>query len=191
MDLVGAWLRQLLKAGTAAALVPVAMVAALAVVLVGTGGFGGVKSLSQLVAGPQIAPADLVASADPDLAPVAPAVASESKPKPARAVRRKPVVPRVVRPAPVPVTPPAAPRAPVTPTPKPPAAPPPPASTPTPTPTPTPAPSQQPTLKQATTNIVDGLKETVGGVGTVVGQIIEGTGQALVQLLGPKPPTGP
>ncbi|HEX4363458.1 MAG TPA: hypothetical protein VHZ75_02845 [Solirubrobacteraceae bacterium] len=189
MDLVGAWLRQLLKAGTAAALVPVAMVAALAVVLVGTGGFGGVKSLSQLVAGPQIAPADLVASADPDLAPVAPAVASESRRTPARVVRSKPAPPRVVRPAPV--TPPVAPPAPVTPTPKPPAAPTPPPPPPASTPTPTPAPSQQPTLKQATPNIVDGLKETVGGVGTVVGQIIEGTGQALVQLLGPKPPTGP
>ncbi|HEV2776054.1 MAG TPA: HAMP domain-containing protein, partial [Solirubrobacteraceae bacterium] len=57
MNLVGAWLRQLLQAGTAAALVPVAMVAALVVVLVGAGGFGGLGALGQLVGGPQIAPA--------------------------------------------------------------------------------------------------------------------------------------
>ena len=58
MDLVGAWLRQLMTAGTAAALVPVAMVAALAVVLVGAGGFGGLGALGQLVTGPQVTPAE-------------------------------------------------------------------------------------------------------------------------------------
>ncbi|HUR87021.1 MAG TPA: hypothetical protein VMY78_16935, partial [Solirubrobacteraceae bacterium] len=57
MDLVGAWLRQLLRAGTAAAIVPAAMVAALVVVLVGAGGFGGLSSLRQLVVGPTIPPA--------------------------------------------------------------------------------------------------------------------------------------
>ena len=65
MDLVGAWLRQLLKAGTAAAIVPAAMVAALVVVIVGAGGFGGLGSLSQLVAGPQILPIEVAAAREP------------------------------------------------------------------------------------------------------------------------------
>ena len=77
MDLVGAWLRQLLQAGTAAALVPAAMVAALVVVLIGAGGFGGLDSLGQLVSGPQVTPAERLASRDRpggrrDVAPLAP-----------------------------------------------------------------------------------------------------------------------
>src|SRR4051795_2343706 len=57
MDLVGAWLRQLLRAGTAAALIPIAVVAALVVVVAGAGGLGGLGSLRQLVTGPEISPA--------------------------------------------------------------------------------------------------------------------------------------
>ncbi len=73
---MGAWLRQLLRAGTAAAIVPVAMVAALVVVLVGAGGFGGLSSLRQLVIGPAIPPAVAAAVPRPDdvgqIAPPAP-----------------------------------------------------------------------------------------------------------------------
>ena len=106
MDLVGAWLRQLLQAGTAAALVPAAMVAALAVVLVGAGGFGGLGAIGQLVAGPQISPAEEQARAGTgtsgrvrDLAPVAPALASES-PAPRRPAARTTPPPVVVAPPP-------------------------------------------------------------------------------------------
>ncbi|HWC26576.1 MAG TPA: hypothetical protein VG474_08340, partial [Solirubrobacteraceae bacterium] len=83
MDLVGAWLRQLFRAGTAAALVPTALVAALVVVLVGAGGFGGLGSLGQLVTGPEVSPAERAAAGDEeqggDPAPRSPAVASESR----------------------------------------------------------------------------------------------------------------
>ena len=68
MDLIGAWLRQLLQAGTAAALVPVAMVAALVVVLIGA------DELAE-----REARVGEGSSGVRDVAPVAPAVASESR----------------------------------------------------------------------------------------------------------------
>jgi len=49
MDLVGAWLRQLLRAGTAAAIVPVALLAALLVIALGSGGLGGLGSLGEVL----------------------------------------------------------------------------------------------------------------------------------------------
>ena len=57
MDLVGAWMRQLFGAATAAALVPLAIVAALVVVIAGAGGLGGLGSLGQVISGPEISPA--------------------------------------------------------------------------------------------------------------------------------------
>jgi len=75
MDLVGAWLRQLLRAGTAAALVPVALLGALLVIAVGSGGLGGFDSLGQLVAGPAVPEMDAdgpSATENPHVAPVAP-----------------------------------------------------------------------------------------------------------------------
>lgn len=63
MDLVGAWLRQLLRAGTAVAIVPVALLAALLVVVLGSGGLGGLGSLGQLVAGPAVPEMDVAGRA--------------------------------------------------------------------------------------------------------------------------------
>ncbi|MFP5365172.1 MAG: hypothetical protein ACLGI5_20880 [Thermoleophilia bacterium] len=185
MDLVGAWLRQLLKAGTAAALVPAAMLAAVAVVLFGAGGFGGLGSLGQLLSGPQITPAERIASGDPaagrDVAPVAPADAEASRrsaaagrsqdrggpvsraPAPPRA---RPVVPAVDPGAPPRVRPPR-----VTPLPPPPPPAPPPAARPPP-----------PTVKERTQVLVDKLKDTVGDVGTAVEEIVEGLGQTLGRI---------
>jgi len=49
MDLVGAWLRRLLREGTAAAIVPVALLAALLVIALGSGGLGGLGSLGEVL----------------------------------------------------------------------------------------------------------------------------------------------
>ncbi len=187
MDLVGAWLRQLLRAGTAAALVPVAIVASLAVVLVGGGGFGGLGALGQLVTGPQVTPAEatVARSAGPsrsggvDIAPVAPALAGESPD------RRAPAVAAPPPPPPAPPPPPPPPAAP--PPPPPPVAPPPVVTAPPPPPPAAVAPTRPPTLKERTDNLKEGLKETVGKVGTAVGQIVEGLGGALSDLLDPPP----
>ena len=40
-----------------------------------------------------------------------------------------------------------------------------------------PAPARPPTLTERTDNLEEGLKETVGEVGTAVGQIVDGLGQ--------------
>ena len=190
MDLVGAWLRQLLQAGTAAALVPAAMVAALVVVLVGAGGFGGLGALGQLVGGPQISPAQLRAvagagtsSGAADLAPVAPALASES-PARRRATVSPPSRPPVVSP-----TPPAPPSRPRPLPPPPPAAPPaPPVVTPPPPPAAAAQPARPPTLAERGENLEEGLKETVDEVGTALEQIVTGLGNVLNRVLGPGPP---
>ena len=184
MDLVGAWLRQLLKAGTAAALVPTAMIAALVVVLIGAGGFGGLGSLSQLVTGPQVSPAERLASAGPgdggDVAPVAPADAQpspgSSAPAGARAGPRPPATaPRRRWPAIDPQDP-ARVRGPprlVLPAPAPP--PPPPATA-----------ARPPTLKERTQVLGGKLKETVGNVGTAVQEIVEEVGKTLGRIVNPQ-----
>src|SRR5204862_8255823 len=86
MDLVGAWLRQLLRAGTAAALVPLAIVAAFVVVVAGAGGLGGLGSLRQLVTGPEISPLQEVAVVAPrerDAVLIAPPALVAAAPPPA------------------------------------------------------------------------------------------------------------
>jgi len=193
MDLVGAWLRQLLQAGTAAALVPAAMVAALAVVLVGAGGFGGLGAIGQLVAGPQISPAEVQARAGSatnartrDLAPVAPALASESPARRRPAARTTPP-PVVVAPPP---TSPAPPGSRPRPTPPRPVAPPPPVAVAPPPPPAAAAPARPPTLEQRTENAKAELKETVDELGTALEQIVVGLGNTLVDILGP-PPSAP
>lgn len=177
MDLVGAWLRQLLKAGTAAALVPAFLVAALVVVLVGAGGFGGLGSLGQLLSGPQVTPAERLAARDPadrrDVAPVAPADADEPpasdapvrssaarapRPPVAKRTRPRPAIvaqgPRVARPPQPPVV-------------APPPAPPPPAA------------ARRPTSKERAQVLAEKLKDTVGDVGTAVQRIVDGLAQTL------------
>ena len=193
MDLVGAWLRQLVQAGTAAALVPAAIVAALAVVLVGAGGFGGLGALGQLVAGPQPSPAELRARGGEatsarvrDLAPVAPALASESPV--ARTPAASPPPPPVVAPTP---PPPASPPRRVTPPPPPPAPPPPVAVAPPPPPPAAAAPARRPTLEERTRRANEELKETVGELGTAVRQVVEGLGNALGRILAPPAPAPP
>ena len=189
MDLVGAWLRQLLKAGTAAALVPAAMVAALVVVLVGAGGFGGLRALGQLVSGPQVSPAERdmarVPAGGRDVAPVAPAVASESSRR-APAARRgasgsrgagaQPAQPLPLRPGVDPGADPTVrpPRTRIDPLP--PAPPPGPA-----------APARPPTLKERTQVLGDKLKDTVGDVGTAVQDIVDGLEQTLGRIAPPPP----
>jgi hypothetical protein len=192
MDLVGAWLRQLLQAGTAAALVPAAMVAALAVVLVGAGGFGGLGALGQLVGGPQISPAELRASAGDatgsPVAPVSPALASES-PARRRAAVSPPPPPVVVVPPPAPA-PPAPPR-PVTPPPPAPPPPPPVVAQPPPPPAAASEPARPPTLAERGENLEAELKETVDEVGTALEQIVAGLGSVLNRVLGQGPPPPP
>jgi len=73
MDFVGAWLRQLLRAGTAAAIVPVALLAALLVIGLGSGGLGGLGSLGQLVAGPAVPEIDAASPSAAENVRVAPA----------------------------------------------------------------------------------------------------------------------
>lgn len=192
MDLVGAWLRQLLKAGTAAALVPAAMVAALVVVLIGAGGFGGLGALGQLLTGPEVTPAERLASSDPsgggDVAPVAPADPGELQRADAPARTR----PRSdAQPSPAPATPrpqrePAIDsREPIVKPPPPPPLPPPPP------PPPPPAAARQPTLKERTQVLGDKLKDTVGEVGTAVQDIVDGLGQGLGRIVNPPPRPAP
>jgi len=78
MDLVGAWLRQLLRAGTAAAIVPVALLAALLVIALGSGGLGGLGSLGQLVAGPAVPEIDATRPSAAENVRVAPAAPGAS-----------------------------------------------------------------------------------------------------------------
>ncbi len=181
MDLVGAWLRQLLRAGTAAAIVPAAMVGALVVVLVGAGGFGGLGSLRQVVAGPEISPTQL-ATARPDAPAVGP---------PARRPQRRAVTPPARQPAArtpaVTAPPPPPPQAPaITPPP-----PPPPAQQPTvpaqqpAAPPPPPAPPEnvatpeKPALEQTTQQLVDGVDNTLDTVGELLVALIDRLGRLL------------
>lgn len=193
MDLVGAWLRQLLKAGTAAALVPAAMVAALVVVIVGAGGFGGLGSIGQLVSGPAVSPAERevarVPGGGPGVAPVSPAVASESERRPAPAAPRA----RATAPAPAPA-PRSEPRSPAVDPGRPPTARPPlPPVIERPPPPPPPAPPaapRPPTLKERTQVLGDKLKDTVGDLGTAVQEIVDGLDQTLGRIADPPPRTG-
>ena len=188
MDFVGAWLRQLVKAGTAAALVPAAMLAAVAVVLIGAGGFGGLGSIGQLLSGPEVTPAERIASRDPadgrDVAPVAPADADaqpdapRGSDAPARSGARgsAPDLPATARP---PRRRPAVdPDDPIARLPRPPLPPPPP---------PPPAASRPPTLKDRTQVLGGKLKDTVGDVGTAVQEIVDGLGQTLGRIVKPPP----
>jgi hypothetical protein len=180
MDLVGAWLRQLLRAGTAAAIVPVALLAALVTVLISAGGFGGLTSLRQVVAGPEVSPTQ-TAAAGPDAPavtrrPVAPA------PRPAvraRAPRAAAPPPRATPPAPRPAAPaPPPPPAPPQRSPAPPAAP-----APAPPPPPPPpeivATPEKPALEQTTQALVDGVDGTLDTVGELLVALIKRLGLLL------------
>jgi len=172
MDLVGAWLRQLFKAGTAAALVPAAMLAALVAVLVGAGGFGGLGAIGQLLTGPQVSRAEQLAARDGagarDVAPVAPADARDAPPAvgppssstPAGTPRTPAAPQRPRRPAIDPRDPPTV-RAPPAPVLAPPAPPPPPLVA-----------RRRPTLKEHAQVLGAKLKETVEDVGTAVREIV-------------------
>jgi hypothetical protein len=185
MDLVGAWLRQLLRAGTAAAIVPAAMVGALVVVLVGAGGFGGLGSLRQVFVGPEISPAHTPESGAhaPDIAPIAPparraTVRRAVAPAAPRRVAPGEVAPTVPAPRrpPAVVTPPSSPGPSVLP-PPPAAAPAPPASPPSlPEPATTPAP---PAIEQTTQQLVDGVDQTLDSVGELLVTIIGRLGRLL------------
>ena len=197
MDLVGAWLRQLLRAGTAAALVPVAIVAALVVVVIGAGGLGGLGSLGQLVSGPAVSPAERDAAGAPaggrDVAPVSPALASESErrraPSAAAGTRRAPVTP--AEPGTPGPTQPQGPSGAIDP-----------GQPPTGRPGRTrdlpepgiPGPQQgaprPPTTKERAQVLGEKLHETVGEVGTVVQVIVDGLAKTLGRIA-PPPPAPP
>ena len=187
-------MRQLLRAGTLAALVPIAIVASLVVVLAGAGGVGGLGSLGQVVNGPEISPAlsvrsqatpgdrevarvappDLVASAEPLSATQAggpTGAGSNAAPNLPPTRSRRVVIPR---------TPsrPTGPLAPITPLPPPPG--PPPAAA--------PAPVRPPTARERTGKVVEELGESVGEVVGGVGEVIGGLGETLGGLLGGPPP---
>jgi hypothetical protein len=192
MDLVGAWLRQLLRAGTLAALVPIAVVASLVVVVAGSGGVSGLGALGQVVTGPEIsppasiesaatpgereaalvAPPDLVASARPLAATQTDAGAgagSNAAPPPPAPPSRRVVIPRTP-------SKPTGPLPPITPPPLPP----PPAVA--------PPPAHPPTARERTGKVVEELGETVGEVVGGVGEVIGGLGETLGGLLGGPPP---
>ncbi|MEA2245327.1 MAG: hypothetical protein QOD24_4883 [Solirubrobacteraceae bacterium] len=184
MDLVGAWLRQLLRAGTAAAIVPAAMVAALVVVLVGAGGLGGLGSLRQVLVGPEISPAETGAAGarGTDVAPIAPAprrpATQRAAPRRTTAARTRAVAPPAPPSPPRRVVPP--PRAPVVPPPPPP----PPAISPEPAIPPPPPPehvatAQRPALERTTQQLVDGVDHTLDTVGELLVTIIKRLGRLL------------
>jgi len=187
MGLVGVWLRQLLRAGTAAAIVPVAMLAALVVVLVG-GGLGGLGSLGQLVSGPEISPAERVAdaaAAGGELADVpAPAALARvsSAPSGAGASKRstgaRVFAGRDDRTRLLPLPPPP-PRPPPTP---------PPGVTPSAPAVPAAAPPRRPTLDHGARKLVDEVNEAVGEVGTLVREVIIVLQQTVQLLTGPPLP---
>jgi hypothetical protein len=185
MDLVGAWVRQLLGAGMAAAIVPIAMFAAVVVALVATGGFGGLGSLGQLIGGPQISPAEQAAvrqSQGTAVARVAPPtivarVQSSQRRRtgaardqgagrqPHRArpfVRGHPLSPPLVGVGPPPAPPPQAPATP-------------------------PRPVMRPTAREHTQPVTDLLEKTVGGVRAVVGRVIDRLGRTVEKVIGPPP----
>jgi hypothetical protein len=181
MDLVGAWVRQLLGAGTATAIVPVTMLAALAVVLVGAGGFGGLGSFGQLFSGPRVSPAEEVAAREPQGtdARVAPPTIVASRTSTAsrrRSERRPEKAPRARRARPhARITPGRPPRVGVAPPPAlPPQAPPPP-------------PTARPASRDRTQPVTDVLDRTVEAVRAVVGMVIEKLGQTVEKVIGPPP----
>jgi bla regulator protein blaR1 len=180
MDLVGAWLRQLLRAGTAAAIVPAAMVAALVVVLVGAGGFGGLGSLSQVVVGPEVAP-EAAATARSE----APDIPAQPTRRPQRPAAERRTRPPAVTPPPAVVAPPARPdNTPPPPPPAPPPAPPPPPPPPPPPAGPEPEPEavatpQKPALEQTTQAVVDGVDSTLDTVGELLVALIDRLGRLL------------
>jgi hypothetical protein len=180
MDLVGAWLRQLLRAGTAAALLPIAMVASLVVVVAGAGGLGGLGALSQLVTGPEISPAQAAAAAGPrerDLALVAPpALVASVRPAAAPPAGVQPALPPAPRkPVPPPPAPPPAPRVPPPPVPAQlaPSVPPPPVA----------APAAKPTLRERTGKLIEQLNRAVGEAVDAVEGIIDGLRKTLGGIL--------
>jgi hypothetical protein len=174
MDLVGAWLRQLFRAGTAAAIVPTAMVAALVVVLVGAGGFGGLRALRQIVAGPEVSPGQMARPGAGDVAPIAPTA-------PRRPAHRVAPPPAPVAPAPEVVPPAPSPPPRVAPSPlPPPVVPPPPPPPPSVTPPPAPeivATPKRTALEQTTQQLVDALDKTLDTVGELLVTIIRRLGQ--------------
>jgi hypothetical protein len=178
MDLVGAWLRQLLRAGTAAAIVPVALIAGLVVVLVTAGGFGGIGALRQVVSGPEI-PSSQLATAGPQAPDVAPPARRPARRAAAQPARR-PVAPQRVTPPPAPpVAPPAVAPPPPPPPPPPPApvAPPPPVAPPAarePVATP-----QKSALEKTTQTVVDGVDNTLDTVGELLVALIDRLKRAL------------
>jgi hypothetical protein len=182
MDLVGAWLRQLLRAGTAAAIVPVVMLAVV-VVLISAGGFGGLKSLRQAVAGPEVSSTQIAVGG-----PGAPAVTRRpAARRPAAAARpaaRRAVAPRPQAAPPAPLPPP-----PVAPRPPPP---PPPTRLPTAPPLPAPPPPpppenvatpEVPALQKTTQQLVNGVDTTLDTVGELLVALIDRLGRLL-----PPPP---
>lgn len=182
MDLVRAWLRQLLGAGAVAAIVPLAIVAALVVVVAGAGGLGGLGALGQLVTGPEISRAqrELARSAAPEREPesalVAPPLAVAAVPKPTAPPATGTVPSGSERGAPPPPPPPL---------PPPPPPPPPPLPPPPPPPPPPPAP---PTAKERTDKLAEELGETVDDVVTGLGEVIGGLGETLGGILNAPPP---
>jgi hypothetical protein len=185
MDLVGAWLRQLLGAGTAAAIVPVAMLAALAVVLGAAGGFGGLGSLGQLIAGPKVSPTEQAAARQPqgtDGARVAPPTIVASRTpaarKPRRTSRRQGRRAQPPRTRPLARLPPIA--APLVGVARP--APAPPHSLPT-----SPRPAARPAPKDRTRPVTDLLDRAIGDVRAVVGKVIDRLAQTVGNVIGPPP----
>jgi hypothetical protein len=179
MDLVGAWLRQLLRAGTAAAIVPTVMIAALVIVLVGAGGFGGLRSLRQIVAGPEVSPGRTVSPGGGDVAPIAPTArrpaARRATPPPTPAAASRKVAPPAPSPPPR-VSPPPPPPPPVPP--PPPSLPPPASAPPPPAPEPVATP-ERPALEQTAQQLVDGVDQTLDSVGELLVTIIRRLGRLL------------
>ena len=184
MDLVAGWLRSVLKAGAAAALVPIAIVSALLVAVAGAGGLGGIGALGQIVTGPAVSSAPSVAGssggsdagervrdvaivAPPELvAAVRPAAPPRRPGTTAQPAPRRVVTPRDREPGRPPAPPPLPPLPPEPPTPPPPPA---------------------PTEPVPTKPLVDQVGDAVGAVGTVVEEVVEGLGETVEGLLGGPP----
>jgi hypothetical protein len=182
MDLVGAWLRQLARAGTAAAIVPLALVGALVVIAVGSGGLAGLGSLGQLVKGPAESATPVAGVSPTENARAARVAPADRAPRPASAAAPSGTAGAPVGTAPAtgPATPPPPPPSAGTTPPPPPSfvAPPPAAVTPPP-PAAAPPPPPPPTLGDAVNNLTQVVGNTVGGVVVGLQTLIERLGQAL------------
>ncbi len=191
MDFVASWLRQLLKAGTAAALVPAAMVVALAVVAAGSGGLGGLGSLAQLVTGPQISTAERAGASsagESDVAIVAPpTIAAAPAASPPGAVPRARPAPAPRRQSPQPAPNPQ-PQSPPAVRPPSPVVAPPVAATPVDRPEPQ-GPPAPPTVRERTGALVAELGDVVDEVVVVLEKVIESLGQSVDRILN-GPPLG-